>query len=86
MKCDECNKQLSSVTEYEDYHIQCRACFDRYQVMSNEDPNHKVEWIGQKKFTPGTKSDAHLCKVNPRGVGDICVICNKVLNDTEEKR
>lgn len=28
----------------------------------------------------------HLCKVNPRGVGDICFICNKILNDTEAEK
>ena len=42
MKCALCGKKLSDANEYEDYHIQCRACFDKYQVMINEDPNKKA--------------------------------------------
>ncbi len=50
MKCDQCGKHISDSIEYEDYFIECRECFDKTRVLINEDPDKKVEWVGQKKF------------------------------------
>jgi hypothetical protein len=52
MKCDECGKQITSDSEYEEYHIQCRACFDKCHSLISYpgDGTDKVEWIGYKKF------------------------------------
>lgn len=56
MTSHECGKKLGDVNDYKDYLIQCRACFDKCQVLINEDPNKKVEWVGYKKFNSGEES------------------------------
>ena len=56
MKCDECGKKLSDSDEYKDYLIQCRSCFDKTQVLINEDPDKKAEWVGFKKYVSGEET------------------------------